>query len=61
MVRNVGNFKVSFIDDEFNNKMINKEYKDHSKIQGPATTRVINNVQIAGNKVFKWKWVIIQK
>ena len=61
MISNVGNFKVSFIDDEFNNKMINKEYKDHSKIQGPATTRVINSVQIAGNKVFKWKWVIIQK
>ncbi len=57
----IGKFKIKFLKDEFQGKKINKEYKNYARIQGPATTKVINNLQIAGNKVFKWRWLIIKK
>ncbi len=60
-ISKLGRFKIRLIDDKFETSKINKEYSSYAKIQGPATTKVINNVQIAGNKVFKWKWLIIEK
>ena len=57
----LGKNKIKFIKDEFQSKNINKEHKNYAKIQGPAPTKVINNLQIAGNKVFKWRWLVIEK
>ncbi len=60
-ISKIGRYKIKFVEDKFNIRAINKEFKKHSKIQGPATTKVVNNIQIAGNKVFNWKWLIIKK
>jgi len=48
--------KFEFIEDIFNSKKLDKEGKEWEKKQ--SSTRVINNLQIAGNKVFKWYWII---
>ena len=29
-------------------------------MEGPSTTKVINKTQIAGNKIFKWKWLLVE-
>lgn len=54
------NFKIKFIEDQFEEKNLNNEFKKHSKMEGPSTTKVINKTQIAGNKIFKWKWLLVE-
>ena len=49
---------IKFINDSFNSKKLDEEGAKWTERQGPGTTRVIDNLQIAGNKVFKWAWVV---
>ena len=56
----IGNYKVDFIDDRFEPRAINAEYVSHSDLQS-AVTRAQDNVQIAGSKVFEWKWILVSK
>jgi hypothetical protein len=55
-----GDYRVAFIDDKFDPRSINEEYTRYSDRQS-AVTRVQNDVQIAGSKVFEWKWIVITK
>jgi ubiquinone/menaquinone biosynthesis C-methylase UbiE len=59
-ISSLGNYKVEFIDDKFDGDQINSEYKEYSGLQS-AVTNVRNNVQIAGSKVFDWKWIKVEK
>ncbi len=59
-IRALGNFHIEFIDDKFDAQAINEEYEGYRTVQS-AVTRVQNNVQIAGSKVFEWKWLKITK
>ena len=59
-VSELGDYKIEFIDDKFDAQSINDEYKDYRTLQS-AVTRVQNGVQIAGSKVFEWKWIKITK
>jgi 2-polyprenyl-3-methyl-5-hydroxy-6-metoxy-1,4-benzoquinol methylase len=59
-INKIGNYKISFINDEFNGEQINKEFKKYKK-QYPGLTKFIQNTQIAGSKVFEWKWIIVKK
>ena len=47
-----------FVQDSFNSGKLDEEGKQWTERQGPATTRVVNNLQIAGNKVFNWAWLV---
>ena len=59
-IKQIGNYKINFESDYFNGSKINKEYKkDYAKY--PGLTKFINNFQIAGGKVFEFKWIIIKK
>lgn len=59
-VKSQGNFKVKFIDDEFDSTQINQEHKDFdAKIKG--VTVVKDNKQIVGSLIFNWKWMLIEK
>jgi len=60
-IKKIGNFKVSFIDDVFDGNKINKEFTKKEKKKYPGLTRYIDGLQIAGSKVFEFKWIIIQK
>lgn len=51
---------ISFIDDHFDATEINEEWKDRGKYQF-GSTRVADDVQIAGNKVFRWAWILVDK
>lgn len=51
---------VKFIEDSFDERQINKEYVGYSTEQS-AVTRVLGGKQIAGSKVFEWRWVQITK
>lgn len=59
-VGEVGDYRVEFIDDIFNSDKINDEFNEYSSIQS-AVTQVNAGLQIAGSKVFEWKWVKISK
>ena len=59
-IKSEGNFKIEVIEDKFDSENINKEFQDFSTLQS-AVTNVQNNVQIAGSKVFEWKWLKITK
>jgi len=59
-VANVGDYCVRFVDDEFDAAQINAEYDRYQTVQS-AVTRVSDGLQIAGSKVFEWKWVVITK
>lgn len=59
-IKKIGNFKVKFENDEFNEKKINDEYKKDKK-KYPGLTKYINGYQISGSKVFEYKWIIIKK
>ena len=60
-IKKIGNnFKVRFIDDKFVGSKLNKEYKKDKK-KYPGMTRFVSNLQIAGSKVFQFKWIIIKK
>jgi SAM-dependent methyltransferase len=57
-IQSFGDYHVEFIDDRFDPRSINEEYDNFSAIQS-AVTRVQNGVQVAGSKVFEWRWVKI--
>ena len=59
-VSSVGNYKIEFIEDKFDQDQINSEFNNFNKAQS-AVTKVINDIQIAGSKVFQWKWIVITK
>ena len=57
-----GKYKIIFENDVYNKKIISNEYKSITKkTKDPDTTRISNNLQISGSKVFNWKWLIIKK
>jgi len=60
IIKSCGKYRINFLDDKFNSKNINKEFLSFKKKQS-AVTRTFENKQIAGSKVFEWKWVIIKK
>ena len=60
IISSVGNYKVEFIDDKFDQEQINKEFNKFDKIQN-AVTKAMGKIQIAGSKIFQWKWVVITK
>ncbi len=60
-IKKIGNFKVSFLDDIFDGKKINKEFTKKERKRYPGLTRHVDGLQIAGSKVFEFKWIIIQK
>lgn len=59
-INSLGKYKIEFIDDKFDQKNINEEFLNFSGVQS-AVTVVQNNVQIAGSKVFEWRWIKITK
>jgi hypothetical protein len=59
-IRSSGGYQVEFIDDKFDADSINQEYNNYNAVQS-AVTRVQNDVQVAGSKVFEWKWVKVTK
>ena len=59
-IASLGDYKVDFIDDKFDGDQIASEYSGFSGLQH-AVTNVQNNIQIAGSKVFEWKWIRIEK
>ena len=60
-IKKIGNYKVSFINDVFDGKKINKEFTKKERKKYPGLTRYVDGLQIAGSKVFEFKWIIIQK
>ena len=60
-IKKIGNFKVNFENDIFNGKNINREFTNKEKKKYPGLTKYINGIQIAGSKVFEFKWIIIKK
>jgi len=59
-IRSVGDYRIEYIDDRFDAQVINREFEKYSTIQS-AVTQVRNGVQIAGSKVFEWKWIKVTK
>jgi len=59
-IHSLGDYKIEFIDDKFDYIKINEEYQNFNTLQN-AVTNVQNNIQIAGSKVFEWKWIKITK
>lgn len=59
-ISKLGDYKYWFLDDEFNPDNINNEYNEYN-IEQSAVTKVTNGLQIAGSKIFEWKWLIIEK
>lgn len=59
-IQSSGSYEVEIIDDKFDAGSINKEYDNYNAVQS-AVTRVQNDVQVAGSKVFEWKWVKVTK
>ncbi len=60
-IKKIGNYKVSFLNDVFDGKKINKEFTKREKKKYPGLTRYVDGLQIAGSKVFEFKWIVIQK
>ena len=60
-IKKIGSFKVKFEDDIFDGKKINQEYTKKEIKKYPGLTRFADGVQIAGSKVFEFKWIIIKK
>jgi SAM-dependent methyltransferase len=60
MVSDLGYYRIEFIDDIFNSDIINDEFNQYGAIQS-AVTQVSAGLQLAGSKVFEWKWVKISK
>ncbi|HBM16710.1 MAG TPA: hypothetical protein DD381_10270 [Lentisphaeria bacterium] len=59
-IHSLGNYTVEFLEDKFDSEQINSEYKNYS-MQQDAVTKTFNNIQIAGSKVFEWRWIKITK
>ena len=53
--------KLKFIQDEFDAELVQKESDEWRNKQGFATTSVFENLQIAGDKVFRWGWFVCTK
>ena len=53
--------KVEFIKDVYDAAALQDEGEKWKKKQGFATTAIENNLQIAGDKVFRWHWMICTK
>ncbi len=60
IIKSCGKYRINFLDDKFNSKNINREFSIFKKKQS-AVTKISEKRQIAGSKVFEWKWVVIQK
>lgn len=60
-IRKIGDYKIEFLDDIFDGTKINKEYTNKEKKKYPGLTRFVDGIQIAGSKVFEFKWIIIKK
>ena len=52
---------LEFIQDEFDSNTLQKESDDWRNKQGFATTTVSNKLQIAGDKVFRWSWIVCSR
>lgn len=59
-IKKIGNFKVSFKDDKYDGNKINKEFTSKEKKKYPGLTRSVNGIQIAGSKVFEFKWIVVK-
>ena len=59
-IKKIGNYKIKFEDDVFDGKKINREYTKKEIKKYPGLTRFVDGVQIAGSKVFEFKWIIIK-
>ena len=53
--------KVEFIKDVYDVAALQEEGENWKKRQGFATTAIENNLQIAGDKVFRWHWMVCTK
>lgn len=51
--------KIEFIDDKSQYNNINKEFQKYKKKQDAVTKVLKNGQQIAGSKIFEWKWIKI--
>lgn len=60
-INKLGKFNIQFIDDIFDGNKINKEFTKKEIKKYPGLTKYIQGIQIAGSKVFEFKWVIIKK
>ena len=52
--------KYASIDDKFDGDKINKEFTSRERKKYPGLTKYVQGLQIAGSKVFEFKWVIIE-
>ena len=59
-IKKLGKYKVKFINDKFDGNKLNKEFKNDKKGY-PGLTKYLMGTQIAGSKVFEFKWIIISK
>lgn len=59
-IKKIGRYKIKFIDDKFDGNKLNKEFKKDKKGY-PGLTKYLMGTQIAGSKVFEFKWIIISK
>jgi SAM-dependent methyltransferase len=50
--------KVTFIEDLYDATVLQEEGNNWRQKQGFATTSIENNLQIAGDKVFRWHWMV---
>lgn len=57
-INSLGDYSVELIEDNYNVENINKEFVDFHKSQS-AVTKVIGKHQVAGSKIFEWKWLKI--
>ena len=55
------NLRVEFIEDVYDVAALQEEGKSWKKRQGFATTAIENNLQIAGDKGFRWHWRVCTK
>jgi SAM-dependent methyltransferase len=60
LINSHGSYKIEYIEDEYDVKAINKEFLDYDSVQD-AVTKSIDGMQIAGSKVFEWKWIKVTK
>lgn len=60
-IKKIGNYQIKFEKDIFNGANINKEHTKNEKKKYPGLTKFVDGIQIAGSKVFEFKWVIIKK
>ena len=56
VLRKNGAKKIRILQDEFKGNNVNKEFKKYQNKQSAVTQVIKNDIQIAGSKVFEWKW-----